>query len=32
MLGWFAVAALLCGAATALPLWLGLKRMERFEF
>jgi ABC-2 type transport system permease protein len=32
MLGWFAVAALLCAAATALPLWLGLKRMETFEF
>ncbi|HEX4629022.1 MAG TPA: hypothetical protein VH137_09555, partial [Gemmatimonadales bacterium] len=28
----FAVAALSCAAATALPLWFGLKRMERFEF
>ncbi|HEX4574049.1 MAG TPA: hypothetical protein VH158_02890 [Gemmatimonadales bacterium] len=28
----FAVAALSCAAATALPLWFGLKRMESFEF
>jgi ABC-2 type transport system permease protein len=28
----FGVAALSCAAATALPLWFGLKRMERFEF
>jgi ABC-2 type transport system permease protein len=32
MISWFAVAALLCAAATALPLWVGLRRMERFEF
>jgi ABC-2 type transport system permease protein len=32
MIGWFAVAAGLCAAATALPLWIGLRRMERFEF
>jgi len=34
--GWmvlcFAVAALLCAAATAVPLWVGLKRMESFDF
>ncbi|HEY6159521.1 MAG TPA: hypothetical protein VIV88_18905 [Gemmatimonadales bacterium] len=32
MISWFAVAAVLCTAATALPLWVGLRRMERFEF
>jgi ABC-2 type transport system permease protein len=32
MIGWFAVAAVLCAAATALPLWVGLRRIERFEF
>src|SRR6266581_7574208 len=32
MIGWFAVAALVCAAATAIPLKVGLKRMERFEF
>lgn len=32
MVLWFAVAAVLCAAATALPLWVGLRRMERFEF
>ena len=32
MISWFAVAAALCAAATALPLWVGLRRMERFEF
>jgi ABC-2 type transport system permease protein len=32
MIGWFTVAAGLCAAATALPLWVGLRRMERFEF
>ena len=32
MIGWFAVAAALCSAATALPLWIGLRRIERFEF
>ena len=32
MISWFAVAAVLCAAATALPLWVGLRRMERFEF
>ena len=32
MIGWFAVAAALCAAATALPLWIGLRRIERFEF
>jgi ABC-2 type transport system permease protein len=32
MIGWFAVAALLCAAGTAVPLWVGLRRMERFEF
>src|SRR5207245_651506 len=32
MISWFAVAAMLCAAATALPLWVGLRRMERFEF
>jgi len=32
MISWFAVATALCAAATALPLWVGLRRMERFEF
>jgi ABC-2 type transport system permease protein len=32
MIFWFAVAAALCLAATFLPLWVGLKRMESFEF
>src|SRR5437763_1396030 len=32
MISWFAVAAVLCAGATALPLWVGLRRMERFEF
>lgn len=32
MIGWFAVAAVLCAAGTAAPLWVGLRRMERFEF
>lgn len=32
MIFWFVAAALLCAAATALPLWIGLRRMERFEF
>ncbi len=32
MIVWFAAAAALCAAATALPLWIGLRRMERFEF
>jgi len=32
MIGWFAVAALVCAAATAIPLKVGLKRMEQFEF
>ncbi len=32
MIGWFAVAAALCAAGTAVPLWVGLRRMERFEF
>jgi len=32
MIAWFAVAAALCAGATAVPLWIGLRRMERFEF
>jgi len=32
MIVWFAVAAALCAAATAVPLWIGLRRIERFEF
>ncbi|HZI23199.1 MAG TPA: hypothetical protein VFD76_11795 [Gemmatimonadales bacterium] len=32
MIVWFAAAAALCAAATAFPLWIGLRRMERFEF
>ncbi len=32
MIFWFAVAAVLCAAATAIPLRIGLKRMESFEF
>jgi ABC-2 type transport system permease protein len=32
MIGWFAVATALCAAGTAVPLWVGLRRMERFEF
>src|SRR5229473_6551966 len=32
MISWFTVAAVLCAAATAVPLWVGLRRIERFEF
>jgi ABC-2 type transport system permease protein len=32
IVGCFAVAAVLCAGATAIPLWVGLRRMERFEF
>jgi len=32
MIAWFAAAAALCAAATAVPLWIGLRRIERFEF
>ena len=32
MIGCTAAAALLCGAATVIPLWVGLKKMEQFEF
>ena len=32
MIMWFAVAALICVAATAIPLRVGLRRMESFEF
>src|SRR5216117_2388461 len=32
MILWFAIAAGICGAATAIPLWIGLRRMEGFEF
>src|SRR5437773_210251 len=32
MIGWFTVAAALCAAATVVPLWIGLRRIERFEF
>jgi ABC-2 type transport system permease protein len=32
MIGAFTAAAALCAAATALPLWIGLKKMESFEF
>ena len=32
MIAWFAVAAAVCAAATAVPLWIGLRRIERFEF
>jgi len=32
MVFWFAVAATICAAATALPLWVGLRKMESFEF
>jgi ABC-2 type transport system permease protein len=32
MIGWFAVAAGLCVAATVVPLSVGLRRMEQFEF
>jgi len=32
MIAWFAVAAALCAAATVVPLRIGLKRMEGFEF
>jgi len=32
MIAWFAAAAALCAAATAVPLWVGLRRIERFEF
>jgi ABC-2 type transport system permease protein len=32
MLFWFAVAAALCAAATVIPLRIGLRKMESFEF
>jgi ABC-2 type transport system permease protein len=32
MIVWFAVAGALCAAATGTALWVGLRRMERFEF
>ena len=32
MIFWFAVAALICAAATAIPLRVGLRKMESFEF
>ena len=32
MLFWFTVAAALCAAATVIPLRVGLKKMEGFEF
>jgi len=32
MILWFAIAAGICGAATAIPLWIGLRKMETFEF
>jgi len=32
MLFWFTVAAALCAAATVIPLRVGLKKMESFEF
>src|SRR2546427_1150425 len=32
MIGGFTVVAAVCGAATVIPLKIGLKRMERFEF
>jgi hypothetical protein len=32
MIFWFAVAAGICALATAIPLRIGLKRMEGFEF
>jgi len=32
MIGWFAVAAALCAAATVLPLRMALRKMETFEF
>ena len=32
MIFWFAIAAGICAAATAIPLWVGLRKMESFEF
>jgi ABC-2 type transport system permease protein len=32
MLGWFTAAAAICAAATVIPLRVGLRRMELFEF
>jgi ABC-2 type transport system permease protein len=32
IVGCFVLAAALCAGATAVPLWVGLRRMERFEF
>jgi ABC-2 type transport system permease protein len=32
MIVWFAVAGGMCAAATGAALWIGLRRMERFEF
>lgn len=32
MMLWFAAAAVLCLVATAVPLWVGLRRMERYDF
>ncbi len=32
MIGAFALVLLICALATAIPLWVGLRRMEAFEF
>jgi len=32
MIGAFALVAAICVTATIVPLWVGLRRMEQFEF
>jgi hypothetical protein len=32
MIGWFGVAAAIAVLATVVPLWVGLRKMESFEF
>ncbi len=32
MIGWFCVAGAICVLATAVPLWVGLRKIERYEF
>jgi hypothetical protein len=32
MIGWFGIAAGICVLATIIPLWVGLRKIETFEF
>jgi ABC-2 type transport system permease protein len=32
MIGWFCVAGAICVLATVVPLWVGLRKIERYEF